>query len=40
MVQKFLKLNAEHREDIADMIDTFANRERKKSEKSKEEKAM
>lgn len=40
MVQKFLKLNAEHKEAVSKMIDLFTKREREKSEKSKEEKAM
>ena len=42
MVQKFLKLNAEHREEVSRMIDVYITleKEREKSEKSKEEKAM
>ncbi len=40
MVQKFLKLNAEHKEAVSKMIDVFTIQEREKSEKSKEEKAM
>jgi transcriptional regulator with XRE-family HTH domain len=40
MVQKFLKLNAENKKTVSEMIDLFTKREREKSEKSKEEKAM
>lgn len=42
IVQKFLKLNAEHREEVSRMIDVYITleKEREKREESKEKKVM